>query len=263
LTVEVAGTAAVVTGAAAGIGRAAARALVKGGASVVVADVDEEWGREAEAELRSVGGTALFVRADVSSEADVASMIAITEAEFGGLDILVNNAFAGGMPHFPDAPVEQWSRVVEVALRGTMLGIQLALPAMSKRGGGAIVNVSSIAGLGTRPHAYPEYAAVKAAIVRLTECLGPLAEERNVRVNCVAPDWTATEFVRERWDGMAPEERAEARDGFGRPAPERFLEPAEVAAAVMELVQDESLAGRTMVLWCGEEPRLLPSDRWE
>ena len=260
---EIAGKAAVVTGAAAGIGRAVARALVQGGASVLVADVDEEWGREAETELRSVGGNALFVRADVSSEDDVAAMIAIAEAELGGLDILVNNAFAGGMLRFPDAPVEQWSRVLDVALRGTMLGIQLALPAMSKGGGGAIVNVSSIAGLGARPHAYPEYAAAKAAIVRLTECLGPLADERNIRVNCVAPDWTATEFVRERFEAMTPEERADARDGFGRPAPERFLDPAEVAAAVVQLVQDESLAGRTIVLWCGEEPRLLRSDRWE
>ena len=67
---------------------------------------------------------------------------------------------------------------------------------MSRRGGGAIVNVSSTAGLGARPHAYPEYAVAKAAIVRLTECLAPLADERNVRVNCVAPDWTATELVR-------------------------------------------------------------------
>ena len=62
---------------------------------------------------------------------------------------------------------------------------------------------------------------------------------------------------------MTPDERADARDGFGRPAPERLLEPDEVAAAVLRLVEDESLAGRTMVLWCGEEPRLLPSDRWE
>jgi NAD(P)-dependent dehydrogenase (short-subunit alcohol dehydrogenase family) len=260
---KVAGKSAVVTGAAAGIGRAVARALVQGGASVLIADVDEEWGREAETELRSDGGSALFVRADVSAEGDVRSIVGLAEEEFGGLDILVNNAFTGGMPHFPDAPVEQWTRVLDIALRGTMLGIQLALPAMSKRGGGAIVNVSSTAGLGARPHAYTEYAVAKAAIVRLTECLAPLADERNVRVNCVAPDWTATEFVRERFERMTPEERADARDGFGRPAPERFLEPDEVAAAVLRLLEDESLAGRTLVLWCGEEPRLLPSDRWE
>jgi len=62
---------------------------------------------------------------------------------------------------------------------------------------------------------------------------------------------------------MTPEERLEATDGFGRPPPERFLEPDEVAAGVIELIRDDGLAGRTLVMWCGEEPRLLPTDRWE
>jgi NAD(P)-dependent dehydrogenase (short-subunit alcohol dehydrogenase family) len=261
--VEVAGKVAVVTGAAAGIGRAIAKGLSDDGASVVIADVDDEWGEEAAAELRAGGGRALFVKADVAEEHDVRAMIATAEGELGGLDILVNNAFEGSRDRFPDAPVEQWSRVLDVVLRGTMLGIQCALEPMSRRGGGSILNVSSVAGLGTQPHSYPEYATTKAAIVRLTQTLAPLAEERNVRVNCVAPDWTATEFVRERFAGMTPEERAEATDGFGRPAPERFLEPSEVADAALGLIRDESLAGRTLVLWCGESPRLLPDDRWE
>jgi NAD(P)-dependent dehydrogenase (short-subunit alcohol dehydrogenase family) len=94
----------------------------------------------------------------------------------------------------------------------------------------------------------------------LTQCLAPLGAARNIRVNCLAPDWTATEFVRERFAAMTAQERSEARDGFGRPAPERLLEPDEVAAAAIGLVRDETLAGRVMVLWCGEEPRLLPAD---
>jgi NAD(P)-dependent dehydrogenase (short-subunit alcohol dehydrogenase family) len=261
--VEIAGKVAVVTGAAAGIGRATAKRLAADGAAVIIADVDDEWGLETVAGIAEAGGRAAFARADVSSEADVKAMTALAETEFGGLDMLVNNAFAGGRPFFPEAPVERWSRVLDVCVKGTMLGIQHGLDAMSRRGGGAIVNVSSIAGLGTHPHEYPEYATAKAAIVRLTQTLAPLAAERNVRVNCVAPDWTATEFIRERFAGMAPEERAEARDGFGRPAPERLLEPAEVADAVVGLIRDNSLAGQTMVLWCGEAPRLIPADRWE
>ena len=205
----------------------------------------------------------VFVKADVSAENDVKKMIATAEAEFGGLDILVNNAFEGGGGRFPDAMVEEWSRVLDVALRGTMLGIQHALEPMNRRGGGSILNVSSVAGLGTQPHSFPEYATAKAAIVRLTETLAPLADERNVRVNCIAPDWTATEFVRERFAGMTPEERQVATDGFGRPAPERFLEPSEVADAAVRLIRDDSLAGRTLVMWCGEAPHLLPDDRWE
>jgi NAD(P)-dependent dehydrogenase (short-subunit alcohol dehydrogenase family) len=230
---------------------------------VVVADVDDEWGDEAAAAIRASGGEATFARADVRSEDDVRAALASAEEQFGGLDILVNNAFEATPHHFPEASPEEWSTVLDVSLRGTLLGIQLALEPMARRGGGSILNISSVAGLGTRPHSYPEYAAAKAAVVRLTQCLAPLAVERNVRVNCLAPDWTATEFVRERFAAMTPEERGETRDGFGRPAPDRLLEPDEVAAAAVNLIRDESLAGRVMVLWCDDEPRLLPADRWQ
>jgi 3-oxoacyl-[acyl-carrier protein] reductase len=261
--VELAGKSAVVTGAAAGIGRAIAKRLAAEGASVVVADVDEDWGGTAVHEITEAGGQAVFARTDVSSEEDVRRMIDLAMATYGRLDVLVNNAIEGNREHFPDASVEQWSRVLDVGLRGTMLGIQHGLDALGRDGGGTIVNVSSVAGLGTQPHAYPEYAAAKAAVVRLTQCLAPLASERGVRINAVAPDWTATEFVRERFGAMTPSERAEARDGFGKPPPERFLEPEEVADAALELIRDDSLAGRTLVLWCGEQPRLVSDDRWE
>ena len=260
---ELGDKAAVVTGAAAGIGRAIAKRLAAEGASVVVADVDEDWGRSAAGEITEAGGRVVFARVDVSSEEDVRRMIDVAVTTYGRLDVLVNNAIGGSRDHFPEAPVEQWSRVLDVGLRGTMLGIQLGLDALSRDGGGAIVNVASVAGLGTHPHAYPEYAASKAAVVRLTQCLAPLASERGVRVNAVAPDWTATEFVRERFAAMTPSERAEARDGFGKPPPERFLESAEVADATLELIRDDTLAGRTLVLWCGEHPRLVADDRWE
>ena len=259
---EIASKSAVVTGASAGIGRAIAIQLAQSDAGVVIADMDEEWGEEAVAEIEAAGGRAVFVKTDVSSEDDVQRAVELSVDTYGRLDIVVNNAFEGSGLHFPDAPVERWSRVLDVVLRGTMLGIQAGLAAMGPEGG-AVLNVASTAGLGNQPHAYPEYAATKAAVVRLTECLAPLAAERNVRVNCIAPDWTATEFVRERFAAMTPAERAEARDGFGRPPPERFLEPAEVADAALAVLRDDDLAGRTLVLWCGEEPRLIPDDRWE
>lgn len=260
---EVDGKVAVVTGAAAGIGRAVASRLAKEGAFVVVADVDADWGRDAVREIRAAGGQAVFASVDVSSEEGVQEMIGVAVSRFGGLHVLVNNAFMGSADHFPDAPPEEWSRVLDVALRGTMLGIQYGVTEMARSGYGAIVNVSSIAGLGSQPHSYPEYAAAKAAVIRLTECLAPLATERNIRVNCIAPDWTETEFVRERFEGMTALERSEARDGFGRPPPTRFLQPEEVAAGTLELISDDTLAGRTLVMWCGESPRLLPDDRWE
>jgi NAD(P)-dependent dehydrogenase (short-subunit alcohol dehydrogenase family) len=261
--VEVNGKVAVVTGAAAGIGRAIAKRLAKKGSFVVVADVDADLGREAVREIRAAGGQATFSNVDVSSQERVQEMISVAVRTYGGLHILVNNAFMGSPDHFPDAPPEVWSPVLDVALRGTMLGIQHGIIEMERSGYGAIVNVSSVAGLGSQPHSYPEYAAAKAAVIRLTECLAPLAAKRNVRVNCIAPDWTETEFVRERFEGMTALERAEARDGFGRPPPARFLQPEEVAAGALELISDDTLAGRTLVMWCGEAPRLLPDDRWE
>jgi NAD(P)-dependent dehydrogenase (short-subunit alcohol dehydrogenase family) len=261
--VEIAGKAVVVTGAAAGIGRAIAGRLARAGASVVIADVDEEWGNQAADEITVSGGKAVFTKADVSSEEDARGMVELAVNAYGRLDVLVNNAFEGTRAHFPDAPVEQWSLVLDVLLRGPMLGIQAALAAMDRAEGGAVLNVASTAGLGTQPHAYPEYAAAKAAVVRLTQCLASLASERNVRVNCIAPDWTATEFVRERFAAMTPAERAEARDGFGRPPPAKLLEPVEVADAALDVIRDDTLAGRTLVLWCGQPPHLIPADRWE
>jgi NAD(P)-dependent dehydrogenase (short-subunit alcohol dehydrogenase family) len=246
------GKVAVVTGGAWGIGRAIATALAGEGVRVVIADVDEEAGPRVAVEL---GAT--FVRADVSSEEEVSGLF----SELDGLDILVNNACQGKPPpYFPEAPVQEWSSVLDLCLRGTMLCTHHAVELM-RRHGGAILNVSSIAAFGPLPHSFVEYAVAKAALVRLTECLAPLAEG-GIRVTCLAPDWRATEFVRERMDAMSPEELAEARDGFGRPAPERMLEPAEVAAAALQLLTDESLAGVTMVLEATDPPRLVRAQEW-
>jgi NAD(P)-dependent dehydrogenase (short-subunit alcohol dehydrogenase family) len=247
---ELAGKVALVTGGAAGIGRATAKRLGRDGAGVVIADLDEEWSETAVAEIERDGGRAVFARTDVRSESDLRRAIELGERELGGLDILVSNAFRPTPGRFPDAPPEEWWSVVDVCLRAPMLAIQLALEPMARRGGGAVLNVASTAALGPRPHAYPEYATAKAALIRLTECLAPLAVERGVRVNCVVPDWTATEHIREEFARMSPEERAEARDGFGDPAPERLLEPGEVADAIAGLIRDDSAAGKVVVLRC-------------
>jgi NAD(P)-dependent dehydrogenase (short-subunit alcohol dehydrogenase family) len=247
---ELAGKVALVTGGAAGIGRATAKWLARDGAGLVIADLDEEWSDTAVEEIERDGGRALFARTDVRSEGDLRRAIELAERELGGLDILVNNAFRPTPSRFPDAPPEEWWSVVDVCLRGPMLAIQLALEPMARRGGGAVVNVASTAALGPRPHSYPEYASAKAALVRLTECLAPFAAERGIRVNCVVPDWTATEHIREEFARMTPEERAEARDGFGDPAPERLLEPDEVAEAITGLIRDDSLVGQVLVLRC-------------
>jgi NAD(P)-dependent dehydrogenase (short-subunit alcohol dehydrogenase family) len=247
---------AVVTGGGgAGTGRAIAMRLASGGAEVVVADIDEEGGRETVRLIEAQGGRAAFVRADMTSEADVRGMVAFAGETFGGLDILVNNAGATPEPHFPEAPVEHWSRYLDLNLRGPMLAIQATLEAFARRGGGAVVNIASVAGLGYAPHSSPEYSAAKAGLIRLTATLAPLAERANVRVNCIVPNWIGTDEVKREIAAMTPEERAEV--------PDQLTPPEEIADAVARFVEEEAHAGRVLVCWSGELPQLVPVERSE
>src|SRR3954470_1071748 len=240
------GGVAVVTGAAAGTGRAIARPLAADGATVVVADVDPAGGQETVARIAARAGRARFVRADMTRDDDVAAMLAGAGA---GLRVLVNNAGGGGHvpPHFPDATPAQWSATLALNLRAAMLATQLALAPMRAAGGGAVVNIASSAGLGAGPHASPEYAAAKAGLIRFCTSLAGLQERMGVRVNCVVPDWILTERAERELARMSAAERAAA------PVP---LPMDEVADAVVAFARDESLAGRVCVLRGGEPARL-------
>lgn len=250
---EVRASVALVTGAAAGTGREIARRLGTDGALVVVADVDPHAGQETARAIEAQGGIARFVRTDVTSGDDLRRMVAFAERELGTPRILVNNAGGGGHvePHFPDAEPGRWQATLDLNLRGAMLATQLVLGPMRFAGGGVVVNVASTAGLGFGPYASPEYAAAKAGLIRFTSSLAGLRERMNVRVNCVVPDWIATDRAREELARMTPAQRAAA------PEP---LPPEEVAGAVVGFVRDEELAGRVMVMWPGEAARLLDPD---
>ena len=250
VSTEVRGRVAVVTGAAAGTGRVVAQRLATDGALVVVADVDTRGGLEAAQAIEAEGGRACFVDADMTSDDEVRRMIEFAEQELGGLHVLVNNAGGGGHvgPHYPDAQPDQWRATLELNLGGAMLATQLALDSMRRGGGGAVVNIASTAGIGFGLHASPEYAAAKAGLIHFTSSLAGLRERMGVRINCVVPDWIATERALEELARMAPAERAAAP----RPRP-----PEEIAAAVADFIRDESHSGRVMVMWPGEPPRLL------
>ncbi|MEV7626941.1 SDR family NAD(P)-dependent oxidoreductase [Actinoplanes sp. NPDC089786] len=241
---------ALVTGASVGTGRAIARRLATEGAAVVLADIDCVGGEQTRRMIRDAGGDARFIAADMCSETGIARMIDFAVTEAGGLDILVNNAGGGGHvpPHFPDATPAQWGALLDLNLRGPMLATQLAITAMQGRHGGVIVNVASTAGLGHRSYQSPEYGAAKAGLIRFTSSLTGLRERTNVRVVCIAPDWVGTERALRELAAMTGAQRATVPD----PIP-----MAQFTDAVVELVRDDRLDGRVLVLLPGQSAQLL------
>ena len=239
---DIQGKVALITGAGSGIGRATALRLAQEGAAIVGADIDESGGCETVRQIEAAAGRAAFVRADVTIAADAQAMVAFAEA-FGGLDILHNNAgIITGRPRFPDTEPERWSRVLDINLRGVILGTQYGIRAMRRRGGGVIINTASMAGIGWGFPPDPVYAASKGGVVLFTASLAPLKDELNIRVNCVCPGVVDTPMT-QRSFADAPAEEDEASERL-RLLP--LIRPEEVADAVVQLIQDDSLAGRAI-----------------
>ncbi len=253
---DIQGKVALITGGGSGIGRATALRLASEGAAVVVADVDEAGGRETVSQIEAAGGRAAFVRADVTREADARAMVAFAEETFGGLDILHNNAgITTGRPRWPDVEPERWARVLDINLRGVILGTQYAIAALRKRGGGAIVNTASMAGIGYGFPPDPVYAATKGGVVLFTASLAPLKDEANIRVNCVCPGIVDTPMFRGGAAEASEEERRAREEAMRQIA---ILQPEEIADAVAELIRDDTLAGRAMWVRNGVPREVAP-----
>jgi NAD(P)-dependent dehydrogenase (short-subunit alcohol dehydrogenase family) len=205
--VELSGKIAFVTGASTGIGRGVAFELSRRGANVVLTDIDVERGEASAAELRDGGAEAAFVRVDVSDDASVAAGIDATVQRFGGLDIAFNNA---GIERHParihEFDPENWATTIAVNLTGVFQCLRHEIPRMLERGGGAIVNTASFAGLRGTPR-MSAYAASKHGIIGLTRTAALEYAAEGIRVNAVCPGGIDTELLRRTVGGDAEKER--------------------------------------------------------
>jgi 3-oxoacyl-[acyl-carrier protein] reductase len=209
-----------------GIGFATAQRCAQEGARVFLSDAHERRLGEAARKLDAPSRVC-----DVTDEAQVRALVAAAVAELGHVDVLVNNAGLGGYARLVDMTDEQWSRVLDVTLTGTMRMTRAVLPHMYERGQGAIVNNASVLAWRAQ-EGQAHYAAAKAGVMALTRCAAIEAAERGVRINCVAPSLAMHEnLAKVTPPGLLQE--LTAREAFGRAA-----EPEEVANVIVFLASE-------------------------
>ena len=230
------GKVALVTGSGSGIGRSTALAFAREGSKVVVNDVNVEGGEETVSMVKSAGGEAIFIHADVSRAADVEALINGAVEAYGRLDCAHNNAGIGGGPNVPihEYPEEDWDRVIAINLKGVWLCIKQEIIQMLKQGGGAIVNTASIMGLVGSPLGNMAYNASKHGVVGMTKTAAIQYAQQDIRINAVCPGYIRTPLL-ERGTLSNPEREAEivARHPVGR-----LGRPDEIAEAVVWLCSD-------------------------
>jgi NAD(P)-dependent dehydrogenase (short-subunit alcohol dehydrogenase family) len=230
---DLAGKVAIITGASRGIGAAAARTFAMAGATVVLAARDKQALAAVAEDIVASGGQALAVPTDVGNPASVERLVAQTLDAYGRLDAAFNNAGDGHMPTpLADVAVDDFDRAVRVNLRGVFLCMKYEIPAMLESGGGAIVNMSSTAGLnGVRGIA--GYVAAKHGIIGLTKVAALDYAARNIRVNAVAPGPIRTDRISQLGDA--------AREPIVRAVPlGRIGRPEEVGALAAWLCSDQA-----------------------
>jgi NAD(P)-dependent dehydrogenase (short-subunit alcohol dehydrogenase family) len=228
------GKVAIVTGAGSGIGAAVSRQLGSEGAEVIVADLDADAAQNVAAVIRANGGRARDYSVDVADAGAVERLVTFATQECGGLDLAVNNAgIEGPRKATADYLLDDWHRLIDVNLNGVFYCMKYEIAAMLERGGGAIVNMSSILGAVGLPTA-SAYTAAKHGVVGLTKAAAIEYARRGVRINAVGPGWIETPLLSEHSE-LASSRRLEALQPMGRRG-----RPEEVAALVCFLLSEQA-----------------------
>ncbi len=229
------GKVALISGGARGMGAVEARLFAGEGAKVVIGDVLEAEGQKVESEIRAAGGDAIFVRLDVTSEADWKSAADTAVARFGTLNVLVNNAGVGSHGRIEDTTLEAWTRVMNINATGVFRGTRTAIPAMRQAGGGSIVNISSQLGLVGVDNSSPQYQASKGAVRLLTKATAIQYAKDGIRANSIHPGPIVTPMTEARRGDPEQYRLTVSRIPLGR-----YGRPEEVAYGVLYLASDES-----------------------
>jgi|SRR5690625_2892481 len=233
---------AIVTGGSGDIGRATAIRFAEEGASVIVADIGEESGLETVSLIRNNGGTAGFIRTDMTKLEDVKRMVQHTMDTYGPLDILFNNAgINSDEKKLPDVSLDEWQKAFDLNATGMFLGMKIAIPHMNP--GSSIINTASIAGIKGQK-LVAAYSASKSSVIALTKTAATEFGKKNIRVNAIAPGVIDTNMVEDwkktkKWPVLST---ANALRRIGRPE--------EIAHAVLFLASDEAsfITGETLVI---------------
>lgn len=230
----------VVTGGSSGIGRAICTMFAAEGARVFIADIDPKGGAETESTINDSGGTATFIKTDISSESGVKSLVENISNDVGSLDVVVNNAGIGVWGTIENVSNPDWDRVFGVNVIGPANVVKYSLPLLRKSGTPAIVNIASISSFIAQP-AFVPYNASKGALLQLTRCLALDLAPEGIRVNCVCPGAIYTNLTEHHmaWEGATDREEFFQRLADYSPL-KRFGSAEEVASAALFLASEEA-----------------------
>ncbi len=232
---------AIITGGAAGMGRAMAHRFAEEGCTIVISDISESWGQKTAAEVSKIGSEAIFVQCDVTNNSQVQDMVNAAIGKFGKIDILVNNAGAlGTLWSLEEVTEEDWDKILDLNLKSVFLCCKAVVPFMKEHDYGRIINIASM-GAVSPPRPVVHYHAAKAGVISLTQNMALELVSYNIRVNTIVPGPIQTEYYEPRLKNMTDAQREAYFATKGKTTPmQRMGKPEEIAAVALFLVTESS-----------------------